>query len=452
MWFFFSSAVIINLFLATSASIVPYTCYVDNGTIIVQCNPKYMASSSCSIDSQSSIRFVNCSISNLPDVYPGKGKTMDISNLDGETMSDTFSDQYNLEKLLAKNNKLKTLPEKVFSTTKLNYLDLSRNQIARVETIGKGGANNLQTLLLSHNHIEIINATTFNDLRNLTVLDLSFNNLLNLAHDSFDQLINLKNLSLAYMGLYHFNFGMLAGCHQLESLNISGNHILNIDIGLDSTLFRNLKRIDINSNGVYAMDGMKSRIFPSLIYLNLQNNAFDCDHLVSILREFDIDKLILEVDRTVKITIGFTVRGISCTMPMEASSAGSVKHKNGDLSEATSYTGGFYGAIPSLPPFSSAYTPLTHYHLAEHNKNENEDLSTLEKQMNLKNVYIVQQKMHELMIVVLILSIIIVTLIILLISGIILYIQPFSRFRQNRLFRPFSRRLKDDDQQEVIVL
>lgn len=446
MWFLFSSAVNVILFLATSVSTVPFACYVDNGTLIIQCNPKYMAKSGCSGDSQSYIRFANCSISNLPRVSPGMSYTIDISNLGGETMmSDIFSDQYNLEKLLAKNNELETLPKNVFSNTKLNYLDFSNNRIARIETIGKSGAKNLQTLLLSNNHIESINATTFNDLRNLTVLDLSFNDLWYLAHESFDQLINLKNLSLAYVRLYHFSFGMLAGCHQLESLNISGNRISNIDIGLHSTLFRNLRRMDLNSNRINAMDGMKLRIFPSLIYLNLQNNNFACSKLVSMLREFDADKLILEVDRTIKIISGPTVRGISCTVP-EATTMMNYTSSP----PAPAYPYGFYGVMPNFPQFD----PIKKYLSAEHIKMENEDLSAPEQPMNLKNVYIVQQKMHELMTVVLILSIIIVTLIILIISGLILSTkqQPFSRFGQNRLLRPFSRRLKDNVQQEAIVL
>lgn len=305
-----------NLLTISSA----YVCYVEKGVgpTIVDCDVKYSVKL-CDQYLANQIRFVNCPRSNLPvEVFKEINsdiKTIDISNLDGETMpNDIFSNLIHLEKLLANHGKLKTIPQNMFSNTKLIYLDLSYNRIDQIEIIGKIGAKNLHALLLSNNNITTINGTTFNDLRQLTVLDLSYNNLQILKHESFDKLLNLRNLSLAYTNLFKFEFGMLAGCHQLESLNISGNHINQIDITFESMVFRELKRIDINFNDVAEINGLKRRIFPSLIYLNLQNNRFNCSHLESILSQFDKDTLPLEMVRGTIIKHGSTFRGILCLM------------------------------------------------------------------------------------------------------------------------------------------
>lgn len=356
-------------------------------------------------------------------------KTVDISNLGGETMaSDPSFYPSKMEKLLANNNKLTTIPDELFSHTELNYLDLSYNQIAQIETIGKCGAKNVQTLLLSHNRIRTISRTTFNDLKNVTVLDLSFNNL-RLVPESFDQLINLKNLSLAHTELYHFSFGLLAGCHQLESLDISLNYIRKVDIGLHSIMFRSLRSINMYLNGMTEIDGMKLRVFPSLSYMNLQQNYFNCTHLHSILSEFDVDKLILKIDRSTQIMSGPTVRGIPCNMSDEHYSP--YQYQTLRTSQAI--------------PATIAWAPT-------HPGYELINAIAEDSSMKPKNFEIALQNLNKLINVVLIIAIIIVTLIILLISGIILYFQPIAWFKQNRFFRQISRRSADDVQKEDIML
>lgn len=423
------------LFSVTSVSsvTVSYVCYPENGLLIVDCLVKYEAKYGCSIHSYNYIRFVHCAMPNLPRKffkdYTYRIKTVDISSLDGQTLANNlFSNLTYLEKLLANNNKLTTVPDKMLTNTNAHYLDLSHNRIARIETIGKCGANNLQTLLLASNNITTISGTTFNDLLQLTVLDLSFNRLQTLAPESFEQLINLKNLSLAYTNIHHFGFGMLAGCHQLESLNISGNHINKIDIGLDSTVFRYLKRIDVSVSEVIEFTGLEARIFPSLNYLNLRNNRINCSHLASILSPFDKMEFTFEMDPNARANGGMSFRGVSCGI--------------GDDSLVMTTT------EPIIPTTEEIHTtPDSGIAFDEAKQNFS---------MDLKNFQAVQQQMYQLMIVVLVLVVIIVTLIIMSIFGVHFErnrTHLFSPFRQNLFGRQIRHRLlKDDGIRESIAL
>lgn len=428
MWFLIAFVKLIFLVGSVSSATISYVCYPENGLLIVDCNVKYEAKYDCSIHSYNNIRFLNCPMSNLPGKffkdYAYRIKTVDISNLNGETMANNiiFNLTY-LEKLLANNNKLTTIQEKMLTNTNLHYLALSHNRIAQIETIGKCGANNLQILLLSNNNITTISDATFNDLRQLTILDLSFNNLLTLAHQSFDQLTNLRNLSLAYTNLSHFDFGMLAGCHQLESLSISGNHINKIDIGFHSMVFTYLNRIDMNFSEIVEIDGLAPRIFPSLNYLNLQNNHFNCSHLRSILSPYK-KELTLEMDRIIKDEKDMTVRGVSCI-------------KNDAVVMVTTKS------IPTTQMIQTGSVIAV-------------DATNRDFSMELKNFDAVQHKMYQLMIAVLIFVVIIAILIIMSLFGIHLDINRifyiFYRFKRN-LFAPHIRHhhLKDDQEESVAL-
>lgn len=430
---FFAFVKLLFLVVTSVSSVtVSYVCYPENGLLIVDCLVKYEAKYGCSIHLYNYIRFLNCPMPNLPRKffkdYTYRIKTVDISRLDGQTMANNlFTNLTYLEKLLANNNKLTTIPEKMLTNTNAHYLDLSHNRIGRIETIGKCGAKNLQTLLLSSNNITTISGTTFNDLIQLTVLDLSLNNLQTLAHESFDQLINLKNLSLAYTNIHHFSFGMLAGCHQLESLNISGNHINKIHIGLDLMVFRYLKKIDVSVSEVIEFTGLEPRIFPSLNYLNLQNNRINCSHMESILSPFDKkSEFTFEMDPNTRAKGRMSFRGVSCI---------------GDDSLMMTTT------TEPIPTTEEIHKPDSDIAFDE----AKPDFS-----MELKNFQAVQQKMYQLMIIVLILVVIIVTLIIMSVLGVhfeLNRIHLFSRFRRNLFDRQIRHRLlKDDGIHESIAL
>lgn len=151
MWFLIPLFAFNKLLLVTSVLTAPvsYVCYPENGVLFVECNVKYEAKYGCSTYSYNYIRFLTCQMTNLPRKffkdYTYRIKTVDISKLHGETMPNynPFSNLIYLEKLLANNNNLTTMPENMLTNTNLHYLDLSDNRIAQIEAIGKCGAKNL---------------------------------------------------------------------------------------------------------------------------------------------------------------------------------------------------------------------------------------------------------------------------------------------------------------------
>lgn len=267
------------------------------------------------------IQFENCSMPELPLealhqinglIYNINFSYLNATGLD----SDQFS-HYNflfLRRLIVSYNMLRKLVENIFTSTELNYLDLSHNRFTEMDSIGRCGANNLKILNVSHNEITIISETTFVNLSQLELVDLSFNNLTNMSDGTFDMLRNLKNLYLTHTNLFHIDFGILSPLKNLETLDISGNHIDKIDVGSHSAIFRRLQRINMSTNEILEINGLNHLLFPNLIYLDLTTNQLSCSELTLTLNSFDLHKLELEIDPSFKIKEGRSFRGVACKL------------------------------------------------------------------------------------------------------------------------------------------
>ncbi|KAJ8893221.1 hypothetical protein PR048_005807 [Dryococelus australis] len=191
-----------------------------------------------------------------------------------EIHGDAFDGLASLRILNLSSNRLETLPEGLFSSSKelreiylqnnslyelarglfrrleqLLVLDLSDNQLSSSH-VDEGtfvGLIRLIVLNLSHNALTRIDSRTFKDLFFLQILDLRNNSIGYIEDNTFLALYNLHTLNLADNRLHHIGSLLFNGLFVLSKLTLNNNLIVSID----SQAFRNcsdLKDLDLSSN------------------------------------------------------------------------------------------------------------------------------------------------------------------------------------------------------------
>ena len=176
---------------------------------------------------------------------PGNLTYLDLSNRVLTSLSeDTLVPYPCLQQLYLANNQLQTLPLAVFDKTRrLEFLSLHNNSLTSLDSHLLTGLIKLRHLNMSRNSInsDKISNDVFNcDLKNLYVLDMSYNQLSKLEQPLFDCLTNLKVLKLEHNQIIVVSAEVFAFQKNLKILNLGYNQITD----LNSTVFRRIKRIE----------------------------------------------------------------------------------------------------------------------------------------------------------------------------------------------------------------
>jgi Leucine-rich repeat (LRR) protein len=109
--------------------------------------------------------------------------------------SNMFDGLNSLQVLNLANNQIEKIES--IQLTSLIHLNIRKNKIKELNgKVFAAGPTNLKTLDLSQNNIKRIDAKAFNGLTNLGDLDLSYNQLESLQSDTFFDLVELKRLNL----------------------------------------------------------------------------------------------------------------------------------------------------------------------------------------------------------------------------------------------------------------
>ncbi|XP_023032241.1 chaoptin isoform X2 [Drosophila willistoni] len=203
-----------------------------------------------------------------------------------------FSNLRKLRILHIGSNRLKALPREVFMNTRLEFLDISDNQLSvwpvpAFTDIGftlrsiQMSRNNLEYLdasmfinsqflydiSLARNRITILPDNTFSFLNNLTNLDLSLNPLVTTnLREVFVHTPRLRKLSLHHMGLYVLPPLKLP---LLSYLDVSGNYLQELS-PLGS--LRHLRHVNISHNKLINASCAVDHLPPSVRVLDLAHN------------------------------------------------------------------------------------------------------------------------------------------------------------------------------------
>ncbi|KPJ12130.1 Leucine-rich repeat and immunoglobulin-like domain-containing nogo receptor-interacting protein 2 [Papilio machaon] len=156
---------------------------------------------------------------------------------------------------------------------KLEYIDLSRNEIQRAKDELFARLNNLVYLNLSRNKIDDIPRSTFKFLDNLEILDVSHNHLHVIPFQVFGPLTRLKYLDISHNKIATFLDYFFKPNRQLKQLFLNNNSLVEIT----SKALVNLKELEILDLSANKLDYIPKSIldhFEHLTDLNLSYNNF----------------------------------------------------------------------------------------------------------------------------------------------------------------------------------
>lgn len=173
----------------------------------------------------------------------------------------------------------------------LTVFEVPGNHIKNInEIIGVLGPS-LRSLVLSDSPIGKLNVSTFAKFKHLDHLALANTNLSNIQYGTFHHQQKLRALDLSENNLMKINFGILQwSSEQLQSLYLDGNMLTDLT---------NLTKAN----------------FPSLQFLSIDRNLFDCDYLSKVQRILKNDGITFTENANLVEDIGNSqthINGITC--------------------------------------------------------------------------------------------------------------------------------------------
>lgn len=200
-----------------------------------------------------------------------------------------------IQRLILRNNKIKTIDAAFQFYKDLQYVDLSNNHLMIIPSKCFTYQDKLQELHLNKNKLSSINDTTFQGLKSLTVLNLRDNYLEELPKGLFSILPKLEELNLGQNRITNIDGQAFDGLISLRVLYLDDNqlstvptqsfHLLGslaeLHVGLNTfkTLpddsFKGLGKLsvlDLNGAGLYNISQNAFRSLTGLRTLNLADN------------------------------------------------------------------------------------------------------------------------------------------------------------------------------------
>lgn len=175
----------------------------------------------------------------------------------------------NLRKAIIKNNMIRFLRSNEFiNNSKLEYLDISYNNIGTLKGDTFRGLSMLKYLDLSWNEIADIPEETFQEMESLTQVKLARNYLNKVGH--------LKSTSLSILDMSACEISIigkdsLEGLPSLVDINLSRNVLSYIP---DSISSNTLKYLNLNFNRISSVNNFTFFMLPRLVGLSVIGNRF----------------------------------------------------------------------------------------------------------------------------------------------------------------------------------
>nr|QFE31825.1 toll-like receptor 22 [Sillago sinica] len=199
---------------------------------------------------------------------------LDLSkNYIKKVLDDAFRPIQGLRILGLNHNKLLSVPSAVRNLPALAELDLSFNNITRLESQDFANLTKLRHLSLYNNLISAIKDDVFKDLTQLQYLKLQTNHITHLGKVFKKHLPNLRQLHLNNNSLTTITRGQFQGLQSLQMLSLQDNKINNIENGSFIGL-TNLMEIRLQSNNIdkKALESGGFNVLMNLRRLDLRDN------------------------------------------------------------------------------------------------------------------------------------------------------------------------------------
>ena len=198
-------------------------------------------------------------------------RKLEISSKKLTLNSQSFNGLINLTELDLSSNQIAALPDCLFdSCTALKIVNLSYNNIIKLETPTFKNLVNLEELNLTSNSIKEFDSNVFLCNKELIKLRLNYNEITQLNEDFFKGLYQLTHLDLAYNQIVSLPKAPLGNC--LKVVNLSSNKFIKLEMSSFQTWVY-LEELNLLDNNIERADF--SNIFAhnkNLRILNISDN------------------------------------------------------------------------------------------------------------------------------------------------------------------------------------
>lgn len=174
-----------------------------------------------------------------------------------------------IERLVIKNNKIRTIDSSIHFYTQLTLIDLSYNQLFTIPEKTFQYQRKLQQLHLNHNKIGNISNKTFIGLSELAVLNLRGNLIDTLDSKAFMALASLEELNLGQNRIMKVHANAFDGLENLKILYLDDN-ILG---GIPSASFQPMSKLAelyLGINSLFKIDTGTFKFLPELTKLDIR--------------------------------------------------------------------------------------------------------------------------------------------------------------------------------------
>ena len=216
-------------------------------------------------------------IERIDDAPWGQNSVLEYLNLSDNEIADInrVVVPVNLKTLKLNHNILSWSGLSQFSMSHIRDMDLSHNQLN--ETLSQHllpVSNVLRTLDLSFNNLVKLDQKALFGLPRLRNLNLKGNSIELIKPEAFKGLTRLRNLDLSNNDILELPVTVFRFLSNLETLDLSQNHLQVISAGLTTSL-HNLHSFTLSSNDIYRIDPLKD-VKHNLASLRLDSNALEC--------------------------------------------------------------------------------------------------------------------------------------------------------------------------------
>ncbi|XP_038211120.1 protein artichoke-like [Zerene cesonia] len=205
---------------------------------------------------------------------------------------DIFVNLKSLNRLHLQFNNISTLSMSLINLASLEYLDLSNNNILKVNGFELNRLQNLININMSYNRLESIESNCFSQALNLNSVDLSNNKI----RSDLEYVMFLNNVNLRYLDLENNNITKMQDDvfkHTILSyVNLKGN---NINITISKSTFAglvNVTELNFYNQSIMNLEENAFSSMTSLLHLNLSRNRINSIHNSS----FSMDNTLLSLD------------------------------------------------------------------------------------------------------------------------------------------------------------
>lgn len=191
---------------------------------------------------------------------------------------------------LSRNNLSELSYELFTNLTELTFLNISYNHIVRLDS-NNVVLSNLCTLDVSHNNLTYLSDHLFDRNTEMKQLNLSYNAIGNLKVETLTFLTNLKHLNLKQTNITSIQLGTFSHQHKLISLDLSSNHLKEVNFRLFMPIMHNLEKLRLGGNQLSHLSGFRNELFPELKLLDITDNTFNCSYLQHFMSIIDWKKI-----------------------------------------------------------------------------------------------------------------------------------------------------------------